>query len=197
MVIRKISFSNGYINITEDKISYYNGNQHQTIERKCIGTIKTIEKTFLQKDSFTYSLRLIFFSLVVFALALITSIGFLTYLGLFICAYGFIALFVNVFFGLIGYRDASNFLIRVIFGIRGYEVTIHNNCGAKNIIFNIDKSDKNKINSIDQYRISANEKPVIETALNLNELEKLAELLKKGIITEEEFNIKKKQILGL
>jgi len=32
---------------------------------------------------------------------------------------------------------------------------------------------------------------------NLNELEKLAELKEKGIITEEEFNAKKKQILGL
>lgn len=32
---------------------------------------------------------------------------------------------------------------------------------------------------------------------NLNDLEKLAQLKEKGIITEEEFNIKKKQILGL
>jgi|SRR3989338_11205323 len=32
---------------------------------------------------------------------------------------------------------------------------------------------------------------------NLNELEKLAELKEKGIINEEEFNTKKKQILGL
>ena len=32
---------------------------------------------------------------------------------------------------------------------------------------------------------------------NLGELEKLAELKEKGIITEEEFNKKKKQILGL
>jgi hypothetical protein len=32
---------------------------------------------------------------------------------------------------------------------------------------------------------------------NLDELEKLAELKQKGIITEEEFNLKKKQILGI
>ena len=32
---------------------------------------------------------------------------------------------------------------------------------------------------------------------NLNELEKLAELMDKGIITEEEFQAKKKQILGI
>lgn len=32
---------------------------------------------------------------------------------------------------------------------------------------------------------------------NLEELEKLAELKSKGIITEEEFNKKKKQILGI
>ena len=34
-------------------------------------------------------------------------------------------------------------------------------------------------------------------ASNLNELEKLAQLKDKGIITEEEFQAKKKQILGL
>jgi len=33
--------------------------------------------------------------------------------------------------------------------------------------------------------------------LDLAQLERLAELKEKGIITEEEFNAKKKQILGL
>jgi hypothetical protein len=32
---------------------------------------------------------------------------------------------------------------------------------------------------------------------NISDLEKLADLKNKGIITEEEFNAKKKQILGL
>lgn len=32
---------------------------------------------------------------------------------------------------------------------------------------------------------------------NLNDLEKLAELKSKGIITEDEFNLKKKQLLGI
>jgi hypothetical protein len=36
-----------------------------------------------------------------------------------------------------------------------------------------------------------------ETKLGLDDLEKLAKLKEKGLITEEEFNKKKKQILGL
>lgn len=35
------------------------------------------------------------------------------------------------------------------------------------------------------------------SGIGINDLEKLAELKQKGIITEEEFNIKKKQILGI
>lgn len=53
-----------------------------------------------------------------------------------------------------------------------------------------------KIKEIVDEKMSSKEKG--ETKISdLNQLEKLAELKEKGIITEEEFNAKKKQILGL
>lgn len=48
---------------------------------------------------------------------------------------------------------------------------------------------------IDQ--ILASSRTGTKASSNLDELEKLAGLKEKGIITEEEFNQKKKQLLGL
>lgn len=45
-------------------------------------------------------------------------------------------------------------------------------------------------------RIQANNNPV-KTISNLDELEKLAHLRDKGIVTEEEFNLKKKELLNI
>lgn len=53
-----------------------------------------------------------------------------------------------------------------------------------------------KIKEAIEEKMRSNEKVEIKTS-DLDQLEKLAELKEKGIITEEEFNAKKKQILGL
>ena len=53
-----------------------------------------------------------------------------------------------------------------------------------------------KIKEAIEEKIRSNEKVETKTP-DLDQLEKLAELKEKGIITEEEFNAKKKQILGL
>jgi hypothetical protein len=45
--------------------------------------------------------------------------------------------------------------------------------------------------------IYKNDNTVKTASQEINDLEKLAELFKKGVITEEEFNIKKKQLLNL
>jgi hypothetical protein len=53
-----------------------------------------------------------------------------------------------------------------------------------------------KIKEAIEEKMSSIEKGETKTS-DLDQLEKLAELKEKGIITEEEFNAKKKQILGL
>jgi len=53
-----------------------------------------------------------------------------------------------------------------------------------------------KIKEAIEEKMRSNEKVETKTS-DLDQLEKLAELKEKGIITEEEFNAKKKQILGL
>lgn len=50
---------------------------------------------------------------------------------------------------------------------------------------------------IDRQNKKVQEKPVISSASNADELKKYKELLDSGIITQEEFDKKKKQLLGL
>ena len=94
--------------------------------------------------------------------------------------------------------------------MEGYiQLTLMGDSGAKSGFFEY-TTDENRINfysggnknekfeeakRIIEERISKDNKPSENTSLN--DLEKLAELKEKGIITEEEFQQKKKQILGL
>ena len=52
-------------------------------------------------------------------------------------------------------------------------------------------------NLVSKHRQSANSNSVINQISSADELEKFSNLLQKGIITQEEFDLKKKQILGL
>ena len=52
-------------------------------------------------------------------------------------------------------------------------------------------------NLVSKHRQSADRNSVINHISSADELEKFANLLQKGIITQEEFDLKKKQILGL
>lgn len=204
IVVRKINFGNGYINVTDDKIAYYLGNNHQIMDRICLGTVKSVKKTFLLKDSWTYSLRLVFYGLILIVLGTITiglvnpNLGvFISCSGLAVGLYGFIAHFMFIFSTMIGSEKPSSFMIKIIFGIKGYEVTIYNTGGGKNIIFNIHESDKNKVNSIIQYKLDKNPIPQENINSDLSDIEKLSDLYQKGILSEEEFSLKKKQLLNI
>ncbi|WP_353122078.1 PH domain-containing protein [Dysgonomonas capnocytophagoides] len=63
------------------------------------------------------------------------------------------------------------------------------------VISSIDKSVGERL--IQEYNLQRNDETVTSTFLSLDDLEKLAGLKEKGIISEEEFQQKKRQILGL
>jgi hypothetical protein len=56
---------------------------------------------------------------------------------------------------------------------------------------------KEPLDENDQASLDQQEKPAEEAPDYLDELERLGELKEKGLITEEEFQAKKKQLLGL
>lgn len=201
MIIDKIPLGDGNLNVTEDKITYYHGNTHQSMERKCIGTISHKQMTFMKNHNFTYSLRFVFFGCIAFAVNMFFGATWLFMLGIAFMGYGFLAFLLGNFLGLLGYNDLEQMFFKPIYGIKGYQVTINNTCGGKQIIFNIYNNELNKKSRIEKYKLDPNadtQKP-LETpeSNNLSEIEKISELYQKGILTEEEFIQKKKQLLNI
>ena len=92
-----------------------------------------------------------------------------------------------------------------MFGENGYEVVIQNNSGNNNLIFYISKSELDevkKLNSLlDEVKQSNSgaieSKETVSNSQDISSLEKLAELRDKGILTEDEFQKKKAQMLGI
>lgn len=96
----------------------------------------------------------------------------------------------------------SNNIINNFFSNKGYYVTIGNKSGNNiELIAQLDdleliKELESKIYELKKSAVK-NDTPVIQPNSNLDELKKLSELLNAGIITQTEFEQKKKQLLEL
>ena len=201
MIIDEIQLGDGNLSVTKDLITYYYGNTHQSMERKCIGSISHIQMTFMNKNNLIYSIRFVFFSAIVFAVNLFIGNMWLLAVGFILLGYGFLALTLGSIFGLMGYHDLEQMFFKPFFGIKGYQITITNTCGGKQIIFNIYDNELGKKARIEKFRLDSNaeiQKPLEKPDTNnLSDIEKISELYQKGILTEEEFIQKKKQLLNI
>jgi hypothetical protein len=125
-------------------------------------------------------------------------------LGLFLVIIGAVG-FVFIFFDAMLQLNLARTLIAKVWSYKGYAVTIRNNSG-NNILFYTDltelkkiKEVENKISELKLFLSSTKEtatngqQPVSNS--NLDELKKLAELFASGIITQEEFDMKKRELL--
>jgi hypothetical protein len=93
-------------------------------------------------------------------------------------------------------------LIGRFFSDHGYKVTIGNRSG-NNIVFLASDNELSRIQELEKliYQVrdkaKSQPKPSAPSSNSLDSLEKLSELYKNGILTKEEFEKKKAQILGL
>lgn len=96
----------------------------------------------------------------------------------------------------------TNNIINNFFSNKGYHVTIGSKSGNNiEIIAQMDdleliKELESKIYELKKSAVK-NDAPVIQSSSNLDELKKLSELLNAGVITQIEFEQKKKQLLEL
>lgn len=88
-----------------------------------------------------------------------------------------------------------NTVASIELGIPLYAQVIIETTGGKKLKIPVAPGQKKKLRDAIYEAQSAPQNPVIEKPSNLDELEKLAQLKEKGIITEEEFETKKKVLL--
>lgn len=160
----------------------------------------------LTKVDFVYCFRIAAIGLIVSIVGLflggILENFFFLYLGLGFIFFSVFLLFSSIWLDSILGLNVANSILLYLFGVDVVRVTVQNIFGGNNLVFLVPISEKNKIPKFEDYKIDkiysvkSSENNLRENK-NLDDLEKIATLKDKGILTQEEFELKKKQILGL
>lgn len=210
---KTIRFSTGNLNINETNISFQLnfGSAHEvnTIGRENIGHTETQEMRVLPNVDFVYCMRMAVIGVILFGVGitvgLITNSFFVMYIGGLFMLFA-LFLYVGIFWldGLLGLNIARPILIS-IFGVDAVRVVVQNIYGGNNLHFFVLKDEKRKIPKFEEYKLdkvykteSLNTTPPVQeiSSSNLDELKKLGELYQSGVLTKEEFEKKKKELLN-
>jgi hypothetical protein len=210
MVNKTIEFSTGKLIINETNISFHqnrgNVNNVNTIGRENIGHMNKQSMRLLPHVDFVYIFRIAILGVALiilgFIIAMKSDMYFLVQIGcIFIIFAGFL-MFSSLFIdGLLGLKVAESILL-MLFGVDAYRIVVQNIFGGNNLIFLIRDDEISKIPKFEDYKLEKihkveNTKSPETAANNIDDIEKLANLRDKGILSQEEFDLKKKQILGI
>lgn len=209
---KQIAFTTGILNVSEDKISFASKvsdiPNNQTLKRSLIGGITNQSFVYLPRMTFQYGFRFGFgglLAVIISALFYNTLPSFLSFVlqygGILSLIFGLGLIIIDVAIdGLFGTNIALS-ILQSMFGVKGQLITISNANGGKGIEFCIPQNELSRTTQIESLKIeeqlTQNQTVIIEKKSDFGDLEKLAELKEKGIITEEEFNKKKADLLGL
>jgi len=187
----------------------HNKNMHQSVRREDIDNVNSFYNVYLNKLPSQYCFRIAGTGVLGFILAGVlyfNNFGFWKILiwpswGLFVG--GFLMLFIEIFIdGLFGLKIVYRFFA-YLFGHKGYNIVVKNKSGNNILEFFAEESEKNQITNF----ISSLKKDAVNEVKNIvviendndkvNKIEKLAELHRQGVLTDEEFQKMKSQLLGI
>ena len=132
---------------------------------------------------------------------LINNFG-LAYLGFALLFFGAALLLCVIWVdALLGIKVAEPILL-AIYGVNVIRVVVQNIYGGNNLQFFVGIDEELKIPDFETYKtekiyVTQSLKPADTKSSSFDDIEKLAELRDKGVLSQEEFESKKKQILGL
>ncbi len=208
---KTIIFSTGRLVISETNISFHNNlvnlNNVNTINRENIGHQEKQKMRLLPKQEFVYIFRCFIIgtilSIVGFVFGLYSEHFIVLYIGLlfilFACFLYFSWFWLDTMLGL----NVAKPIFLSLYGVDAVRVVVQNIYGGNNLQFLVRSDEQYKIPKFESFKKEKvySVENVVNTETNqksnLDDIERLAELLKKGILTQNEFELKKKQILGL
>jgi hypothetical protein len=193
------------IETTKDKVTATDPNYNNSIQIADLGNFSYVEHTEqrmsfvgLLSRMFVIGLLLLIFSKIIFSKINLESQA--TYFGIILMGLAFVFFLITVIDSFLELGITNN-IINNFFSNKGYHVTIGSKSGNNiEIIAQLDdleliKELESKIYELKKSAVK-NNAPVIQSS-NLDELKKLSELLNAGVITQNEFEQKKKQLLEL
>lgn len=197
-----INFASGNIELTNEKISFRSSvkdlKQFQSMERYNMGQVNSEQYTYLGIMPIQLALRSLFFGIILAIIAIAANIQFFSVIGVSAIVFGLVTfnldLWVDGLFGTkFGYRLCAYF-----FATKGHKITIQNNSGGEHILFYISLNQLGEAMKLETYKVT--ERPIpnpLPQMGGIHDLEKISELYQKGIVTEDEYNQKKRQLLNL
>jgi len=193
------------IETTKDKVTATDPNYNNSIQIADLGNLSYVEHTEQRMSfvgvlsrMFVIGLLLLIFSKMIFSKINLESQA--TYFGIILMGLAFVFFLITVIDSFLELGITNN-IINNFFSNKGYHVTIGSKSGNNiEIIALIEdleliKELESKIYELKKSAVK-NDAPV-QPSSNLDELKKLSELLNSGIITQTEFEQKKKQLLEL
>jgi len=118
-------------------------------------------------------------------------------LGLFF--FGAFLLFSTIWLDAVLGLNVAKPILLLIYGVDAIRVVVQNIYGGNNLQFFVRNDEESKIPEFEKYKFekiySVENKNA--SSSGIDDIEKLSNLKDKGIISEEEFELKKKMILGL
>ncbi|GAA4032638.1 hypothetical protein GCM10022386_16100 [Flavobacterium cheonhonense] len=203
---KTINFSSGNLVIDSESVSFQQKrgfvNNVNTISRTNIGNVEIQNMRILNHVDFVYCFRTLLIGIVVaicgFIFLAITKSTIMFYLGLAVTLFSVFLFFGSIFLdGMLGLNLIQSILI-YIYGVEAIRVVIQNRHGGNNLMFFIGDDERSKLPKFEDLKIEKREVvEVLSQNNNLDDINKLAELLSKGLITKDEFDKKKNQILGI
>lgn len=207
---KTISFSTGNLIINEKNISFHlnggNANNVNTIGRENIGHLDKQPMRLLPKVDVVYCFQTAVIGVILAIVGLIlgvsTNFYIIFYVGIALIFFGAFLLFSVLWLdGLLGLNVAKPILLS-LYGVDAVRVVVQNIYGGNNLQFFIRLDEQSKIPKFEDYKLEKiynveNIKSPETGKNNIDDIEKLAALRDKGIISQEEFDLKKKQILGI
>ena len=203
---KKIEFSNGYLEIEKERISFHHkrglNRNVNTIARYNIGNVEIQNMRVLDGPTLIYIFRTALFGIIFFIIGLI--VAFTSKLTLFLwVGNGLIIFSVFMLFSyfiievILGIHFVTRFFMR-IYGVDATRIVIQNLSGGNNMLFFVHEKEKDKLPKFKDLKTEKIDTVQIVNQKNdIDDLAKLGELLKSGLITQEDFDKKKNQILGI
>lgn len=208
---KTILFSTGRLIINDSNISFHSNlvrvNNVNTISRENIGHQDKQKMRLLPKQEFVYIFRNFIIGVVVsivgFMFGLYYNYFVLLYIGLALIFFAGFLFFSWMWLDTMLGLNIARPIFLSLYGVDAIRVVVQNIYGGNNLQFLVRQDEQSKIPKFETFKIEKiySVENVMDSELkekhNLDNIERLADLLSKGILTQNEFEIKKKQILDL
>ena len=191
-----IQFETGLLKVDEDSISLQWDGNNVSMYRWQIGKVDVVTSKELKHQPWIYGFRLGAISIIPFILAFVVDSSTMSWIAAIMMIVAVFIFFGDlVLAGLFGIEIVRSMLMNIV-GREFTEVRIQNTDG-QDINFYILEEEKSKARSIADLRKekAVQIKEPIQQENTISQIEKLHELKEKGVITEEEFNRKKSELL--